>query len=1051
MFTKSDIQTLRSQGTTDRQIMEMTAKVIPSAYKALQGMDADKTTPEAKKTQILKEMVDRNAGNGISMLPYIASLMSNNATKTHDNLQETYKNEEKKFSLIDTAKLTAKRVVGGLASVPEALLYPVVQGARAADYLAGKAAEPFTGKQYGDLVPQEKVEEVRQQSWNAAPTALSVLTGAAGIAAGLTLPAISTKTAFASAAASGLSTLETGGTVKNAAMNALINGISTKALMSFNPVASAATAVATDMASRYTSGQSMDSPDAAESYLSSALLGAISGKANKVGVKTSKVYQQNKTNIAPKIGDTLQTVAQRIYQSALKPTKAILDKYPDVVKTGLEEKIPVTREAIDRVGSSIDALNAEIGRQIESGKSKGQVVLSSNVVKAMADTVSFYQDTIGGKQSVKELQQLAKQFAKEEGVSIPVDRAQRLKVNTYQVLRKAYGELKGVEIEGRKAIARGLKEELVSAIPELKTLNARESQLIGLEQALERFTGRYSNKDLIDLTSGIGGAVGAAVDGGGGLLKGFALTKLAKMAVDHPSINSRLAILLNELGKKLSPVLAPEDVPAGMEIVNLQGSSQGLQPPQQVKSKTSQSTIPEVPSTVNTSKAGASVKKEMTPKKASKAINDFPSLTPEEVSKLTPEEKSTGLIGGSDSTANIRDSFAIDKEARNLTMDAKFELMAALKKAKLMDKDGNIIKGVTQEQINAIKNPIQERVQTRLDELTAEKVANLQRISGSDSVGGGQTLYHGTPNKLEGDFLRPNNPTERWSDFGRDPSWKKDIVPSVSLAENESYAKAFADSSSGQGGIYKVANPPKRILDLTSDSADARGYWKSNIVKDRQGVKNDLLSKWLTTKNGKKYLDSKGYDAIRIDMPNDIGGGGIEVRVFNDTKVSPLPVSDSATKSTAISKDLQPLLNEAKKYKSAEEFVKDINKRAMGAHVSKSSPLRFSTVKPELILKDNIDLPFGEKGFAVRYGDLIQIVEKKTGRFMGKGSTLLSNDSSALKKAIANAKSNMETLGENGVKKGIKNSLESPDGKSIYWNKIPDERLSEIWNQAHSQ
>lgn len=568
----------------------MTARVVPSAAKALSDMDADRTTPDSRKQQIMKDMIDRNAKtSGISMLPYVSSLTVNSATKVHDNLDTTYQKQEEEqgFSLGRTAFKTGKKALGALASVPQALLYPVVKGAQAADYLAQKAAQPFTGKEYQPLLPADQLEQVRKESWQAAPMASTVLLGAAGAAAGVPLTALSGRAAITSAGLAGLGTLETGGTVGNAAMNALVSGVSTKAFLSLGPVGSAATAVAATGVNRLQQGEDLNSGSAAEDYLSSAALGYIGGKAIQKekamltrGPAGEKLYQPQKpVHEMPSTGERLQTVAQSMYQSALKPSKAVLDRYPDVIKTGLEEGIPVSKAGGERVLDTIDTINSQIGSQIAKSKKEGKVVFSSNVVNALADTVKFYKEVIGGKKQVTELQELANEFVMDEGVAIPVDRAQKLKVNTYRVLRKAYGEMKAAEIEGKKSLARGLKEEIVAAIPELGELNARESKLIGLDAALERFTGRYGNRELIDLTSGIGGAVGMVSDGLTGGLKGFALTKLAKLAIDHPTIKSQIAIYLNKLGKQLSPpkVLAPEEVPPTMEIINLNTQPPKLQ------------------------------------------------------------------------------------------------------------------------------------------------------------------------------------------------------------------------------------------------------------------------------------------------------------------------------------------------------------------------------------------------------------------------------------------------------------------------------------------
>ncbi len=274
---------------------------------------------------------------------------------------------------------------------------------------------------------------------------------------------------------------------------------------------------------------------------------------------------------AQSAGAKLQTAAQRMYQSALKPSKAVLDKFPDVVQTGLDEGIAVTAKAMSRVEDAIDNINTDIGAQISHSAKGGTVVFTEKVLDKLDETRAFFRESIGGSKYADEIDELADLFRAEQGAAIPIDKAQKLKVNTYQILRKAYGELKTADTEGKKAIARGLKEEIAAAIPELKRLNARESGLIGLEKALERFVGRYGNRELIDLTSGIGGAVGMATEGITGGAKGFLLTKLAKQAIDNPMIKSNIAIIFNKLGKKLkgTNITSPEAFPANAQFINV--------------------------------------------------------------------------------------------------------------------------------------------------------------------------------------------------------------------------------------------------------------------------------------------------------------------------------------------------------------------------------------------------------------------------------------------------------------------------------------------------
>src|SRR6185369_1018829 len=112
---------------------------------------------------------------------------------------------------------------------------------------------------------------------------------------------------------------------------------------------------------------------------------------------------------------------------------------------------------------------------------------------------------------------------------IPVDVAQKMKTNTYKQLKNAYGELKGFEVEAKKAMARGAKEEIVAQIPELADLNAKDSTLINLEKVLFKAVNRIENRDMM----GIGVPI-KAIAGGVGGIKGTALGALIGL-IDTPT------------------------------------------------------------------------------------------------------------------------------------------------------------------------------------------------------------------------------------------------------------------------------------------------------------------------------------------------------------------------------------------------------------------------------------------------------------------------------------------------------------------------------------
>ena len=70
---------------------------------------------------------------------------------------------------------------------------------------------------------------------------------------------------------------------------------------------------------------------------------------------------------------------------------------------------------------------------------------------------------------------------------MPVQLAQSMKQGTYTSLgNKSYGELGGADIEAQKALARGLKEEISSAVGSVAGLNRRQSELMNAVEIAER-------------------------------------------------------------------------------------------------------------------------------------------------------------------------------------------------------------------------------------------------------------------------------------------------------------------------------------------------------------------------------------------------------------------------------------------------------------------------------------------------------------------------------------------------------------------------------------
>lgn len=246
-------------------------------------------------------------------------------------------------------------------------------------------------------------------------------------------------------------------------------------------------------------------------------------------------------------------VAERLYQSALKPSTTIPPaKVASIVQTGLENKIPVSAKGLETLGALKDAVDKNIADMIASDPNRP--INKFDVTARLGETAKKFQTQVNPEADLNAISEAGNEFLRNQPGEIPASQAQSLKQGTYQQLKgKAYGELKSATIESQKALARGLKEELNTAFPELADLNAQDSKLINLESVLEKAVQRNSNHQMIGIGTPLAAAGAKAVTGSTGL---SAVAAALKGIVDDPVVKSRLAIALNRRGVPLPDAMA---------------------------------------------------------------------------------------------------------------------------------------------------------------------------------------------------------------------------------------------------------------------------------------------------------------------------------------------------------------------------------------------------------------------------------------------------------------------------------------------------------------
>jgi len=252
---------------------------------------------------------------------------------------------------------------------------------------------------------------------------------------------------------------------------------------------------------------------------------------------------------------------ERLYQSALKPPPSMGSRsIQKVVNAGVKEGVPVNEQAAELATQKIDDLSDRVANHLAMAKS-GVTVDPRAAVTGLQPLRDQFTQGSGDPAYLKAINKVEKNFLNRHPAPMAPADAQATKQALYKEVRlanqNAYkgGQPVGLDTQAKQEIADGLKSELENMFPEIKNLNQREGALIELRKALERFTNREGNKQLIPYFStvmalgsaGAGALTGHATAGaeGGAALIG---AQLVKSMLDNPEVKSKLAIALDKAG-----------------------------------------------------------------------------------------------------------------------------------------------------------------------------------------------------------------------------------------------------------------------------------------------------------------------------------------------------------------------------------------------------------------------------------------------------------------------------------------------------------------------
>jgi hypothetical protein len=199
--------------------------------------------------------------------------------------------------------------------------------------------------------------------------------------------------------------------------------------------------------------------------------------------------------------NALSATSKKLMQSALKPIRSDL-KSGDAaiaVQALLDNGLNVSKGGVEKLRNMIGNLNDDITSRISNSNA---TIDKQKVLDSLGGVRQKFQSQVDPMPDLNAIQGVADRFSAHPSLptdQIPVQLAQELKQGTYKVLSKKYGQLGSADTEAQKSLARGLKEGIADAVPEIGSLNAQESKLIKTLNVTERRVLQQLNNNPVGL------------------------------------------------------------------------------------------------------------------------------------------------------------------------------------------------------------------------------------------------------------------------------------------------------------------------------------------------------------------------------------------------------------------------------------------------------------------------------------------------------------------------------------------------------------------------
>jgi hypothetical protein len=268
--------------------------------------------------------------------------------------------------------------------------------------------------------------------------------------------------------------------------------------------------------------------------------------------------------VLPVVGRGLRTGAEAAYRGYLKPalTQQLLPRARQIVRTAIEEALPLTEVGAKKATTLIADLNLQISQML--ARTRGQTIDLHAIAERVRQfarqkynrpgrSVENYEAALRVADRIDQHPSLGLPAGvRPTRVNVNLPTAQDVKVGLYEEAgQNAFGVATGQATkEAEKVGAHEIRVGLERRVPQIGPLNARESRLLDAGEAIAQAVERHANQNpLLGAPTLVSGALALGEYGRTGDAFTSAVKLLGARLLLSPAVISRAAIVAHQLGR----------------------------------------------------------------------------------------------------------------------------------------------------------------------------------------------------------------------------------------------------------------------------------------------------------------------------------------------------------------------------------------------------------------------------------------------------------------------------------------------------------------------